>query len=458
MRLRTTLILAGALLGLAALVFLLNRRLPSAQEEWHRIQGLAIDHAKVNELQILNGDVRLAFSRKGDSWLMVKPIRDRADNGRIEQVLRAVKSLRLEAVLSDLGRGDHKRSALKDFGLLKPRLTLELRAGKSLRTIEFGNDSAVPRQSYARLEGDSAVVVIPSELKTLISNRIDYFRDHRLIPFGSDEIDDLSLSSPNGAIDMRRSQGSWELLSPIRARASDQAVAQILHELEATSILSFQSSSRPGGTVTESSDRKIAIRAGSSQINLEFGSPESAQSNQISLKISDRPSPVTVGTLLTRLFEIKPNDLRDRKIVRLNPDLIDRITIERPGQPKLVLQRHENHWRINPFGWTVDADRVNRLIGSLNEQNASAFVSDTAVDLARYGLNRPSWNITFSSYASENTAESNAGEQPLVTLLFGRNEGSNTFARIAEEPYIFTVSQAIVSDLSKTVTDLSQKR
>ncbi len=458
MRLRTTFILAGALLGLAALVFVLNQRLPNSEDKWHQVERLASDRAKIHELQILNGDVRIVFSGKGDSWFMIKPVRDRADNGRIEQVLRAVESLHLEAALNDLGRGNRKRNALKDFGLLKPRLTLELKAGKLRRTIEFGNDSALPGQSYARLEGDSVVVAIPSELKTLISNSVDYFRDHRLIPFGSDEVDDLSLSSPNGAIDIQRSQGSWEVRRPIKARASDRAVGQILHTLVVTSILSFQSPNRPGGSVNESSDRRIAIRAGGSQVDLEFGTPESAQSNQIPVKISDRPSPVRVESALTRLLEIKPNDLRDRKIVRLNPDLIDRITIERPGEPKLVLQRHENHWRINPFGWAVDSNRVNSLIRSLNEQDVNAFVSDTATDLARYGLDRPSWHITFSSYASENTAESNAGEEPLVTLLLGRSEAGDTFARIAEEPYIFAVSQTIVGKLSKTIAELSQKR
>jgi hypothetical protein len=75
------------------------------------------------------------------------------------------------------------------------------------------------------------------------------------------------------------------------------------------------------------------------------------------------------------------------------------------------------------------------------------FVSDTATDLSKHGLDRPKLKMTFSSYSSENTAEESAGETVLATLAFGNSEGGFTFARIEQEPYIFAVSDQLLNNL-----------
>jgi len=49
-----------------------------------------------------------------------------------------------------------------------------------------------------------------------------------------------------------------------------------------------------------------------------------------------------------------------------------------------------------------------------------------------------------SSFASENTAESNAGEHPLATLAFGRAEAGEVYARLSEEPFIVAARQGLL--------------
>ena len=58
--------------------------------------------------------------------------------------------------------------------------------------------------------------------------------------------------------------------------------------------------------------------------------------------------------------------------------------------------------------------------------------------------------ITLSAFASENTAESAAGEAPLLTLLLGRSENGCTFARLSEEPYIVSLPDAALAPWPKT--------
>ena len=59
--------------------------------------------------------------------------------------------------------------------------------------------------------------------------------------------------------------------------------------------------------------------------------------------------------------------------------------------------------------------------------------------------------MIFSSYSSENTAESNAGEVVLSILEFGNSANGITYARLEEEPYIFSIADQTFGDLPKTI-------
>jgi hypothetical protein len=90
---------------------------------------------------------------------------------------------------------------------------------------------------------------------------------------------------------------------------------------------------------------------------------------------------------------------------------------------------------------------VNSLLNTLNSNDVSRFVSDSASDLTSYGLDTPGLVLAFSSFSSENTAEANAGETRLATLDIGRQEDANYYARLEEEPYIVALPKGIVDRL-----------
>ena len=84
----------------------------------------------------------------------------------------------------------------------------------------------------------------------------------------------------------------------------------------------------------------------------------------------------------------KPNDLRDRHLVRFETNVLDRITIESTGKDKIVLARKNENWTIasrnNP---AANADEVNRLIETLKNEQVTKFVTDVASELSnlRFG-------------------------------------------------------------------------
>ncbi len=87
---------------------------------------------------------------------------------------------------------------------------------------------------------------------------------------------------------------------------------------------------------------------------------------------------------------------------------------------------------------------MTRLVDALADEQVTAFVEDVASNLARYGLEFPSLQIVFSSFATENTAESKAGDHPFLTISFGKIEGETVYARVGDEPFVLAVRRSLI--------------
>jgi len=80
-------------------------------------------------------------------------------------------------------------------------------------------------------------------------------------------------------------------------------------------------------------------------------------------------------------------------------------------------------------------------------EQVTKFVEDVASDLPKYGLDKPQLVVTLSSFASENTAETSAGEHPLATIAFGRIDGENVYARVGDEPFIVAARRTLLDNI-----------
>ena len=93
--------------------------------------------------------------------------------------------------------------------------------------------------------------------------------------------------------------------------------------------------------------------------------------------------------------------------------------------------------------------RVRRMIDALQNERVTKFVEDVASNLPKYGLDKPQLQLTFSSFASENTAETKAGEEPFATIAFGKDEGDNVYARLTDEPFVVAVRRGLLDQISR---------
>ncbi|HKS31405.1 MAG TPA: DUF4340 domain-containing protein, partial [Chthoniobacterales bacterium] len=201
----------------------------------------------------------------------------------------------------------------------------------------------------------------------------------------------------------------------------------------------------PRGAVTIfTSDDKSAA---SGQI-LQIGGVPEKEKDQVYVRFTPRKFVYTLPNKIESLLSTKPNDLRDRHLVRFDQNQLDRITIDAPGKNKTVLARKDQNWTIvNRNNRAANAAEARRFIELLNGELVTSFVADVASDLPKYGLDKPQLTVTLSAFASENTAETTAGEHPLATIAFGKIDGENVFARVGEEPFVVAVRRSMLDNV-----------
>src|SRR5207244_10163713 len=107
-------------------------------------------------------------------------------------------------------------------------------------------NTALRRKFYLRVGDDDDVYVLSNDLKNIVSKKAEDFRDHRMTPFLTTLIDRAIFRVNGGEIELSKEQDNWLLQRPIKARASNDAVVDLLTKMNQTQIAQFVSEEKRG--------------------------------------------------------------------------------------------------------------------------------------------------------------------------------------------------------------------
>jgi hypothetical protein len=262
----------------------------------------------------------------------------------------------------------------------------------------------------------------------------------------------VNIKTAAGEVELAKDHDHWLINKPIKARGDDAKIADLVAQTLNSKADSFVGSDQagvantalndPAGTVTftaEGVDKPVVFT---------LSKPTDKNPSQIFAKLSTRDAEFVVSGSAGAILGTKPNDVRDHHLIRLNLDTVDRIHVAPAGAPEIVLARKGEDWTIKSVDdRPANSGAVQFMASMLQNQLVTAFVSDVATDLPKYGLDAPQLKVTFSSYASENTAETQAGEEPLETISFGKVDGDNVYAKLNDEPFIVSVPTTILNGI-----------
>ncbi len=449
MKSKNTLLLLALAAGIFGFIWFVEKGLPGSQQAAESAgRVVEFDRDAITAITIKNGSTTIELLKtKEGAWLMEKPLKDRADLMAVSQLFTTAEGLKSEALASD--KSGSSKDQLREFGLASPDTRILFSGGKKPVELLLGKDAAVEGKLYVRQEDSNIVHVIGTDLKTQISKKPDEFRDHKLTDLATTQVRKVALKTVAGEIELAKDAEHWSLAKPLKARGDDQKIGDFIAQIANAQVSTFVPDSanltayglhEPRGSVT------LFTEGNEQPTVLQIGAAVEQDKEKIYVKLSNRDAVCIVPKALEALLETKPNDLRDSQLVRVESDIVDRISIEGAGTEKIVLARSGESWvrKVGGKDQPVNAAAATRLLAELGRQKVAGFIADVATELPKYGLDQPSVRVTLSSYASENTPESKAGEKPIVSVLFGKPEGETVYAKLDDEPFVVSVPRTLL--------------
>jgi hypothetical protein len=452
---RTTVILALIALGLFAYLRFFEIKQPSSEEARRQSRNVVnFDRNKINGIVIQNGDEKIEIQRRDSKWRLETPIKDQADASLIENLLSDLENWQKDGTIS-AKEIEADKNKLNEYGLNKPKVKLKLIGQDRPPEILFGKDAALEGKMYVRFGNSKETFLAGQSVKKDIDRKPEEFRDRKLTDLITAQVTRVVLKTPAGEMELQKKGDHWDIVKPLRARGDDQKIADLIAQVTTARIQQFVADdhgdlhayglAEPRGTITlfTQEDKQGQL--------LQIGSPGSAGEkgkDQVYVRFAPRGSVYTLPKKIEEILGTKPNDLRDRHLVRIDTNILDRITIDIPGKGKTVLARKDENWIIaSRKNAPANSGEVRHLIDTLQNEQLTRFVEDVASNLPKYGLDKPQLQLTFSSFASENTAETKAGEQSFAIILFGKVESDNVYARLADEPFVVAVRRSLLDQI-----------
>src|SRR5213082_2223757 len=468
---RTTLVLAAIALAVFAYFRFFELKHPSTEEAKRQAQNVVkFDRTKIDGVIIQNGDEKIEIRRRDGKWRLETPIKDQADSSLVENLFSDLENWQKDSTIS-AKEIDADKSKLNEYGLNKSKLRLKLTGQERPPEILFGKDAALEGKMYVRFEDSKETFLAGQSIKKDIDKKPEEFRDRKLTDLSTAQVSRLVLKTPAGEMELQKKSDHWDIMKPLRARANEQKGGDLIAQVTSARIQQFVADdhgdlnayglAEPRGSITlfgpeEKKDQKVEIdgsikvfgQENKGQV-LQIGAIPQKEKDQVYVRFAPRGFVYTLPKRIEEILNTKPDDLRDHHLVRIDTNILDRITIDAPGKGKTVLARKSDDWTIASRKNTpANSGEVRRFIDTLQNEQVTRFVEDVASNLPKYGLDKPQLQLTFSSFASENTAETRSGEQPFATIAFGKDEGDNVYARMTDEPFVVAVRRGLPDQIS----------
>lgn len=281
----------------------------------------------------------------------------------------------------------------------------------------------------------------------------DAARREAIHPFGAEmeAITAITLERLGSKLELARVDNTWKIHEPIQTNADPELIHNLLDQLVTQkSVGSIDASDSELESFGLSKPAyAISVQTGNAKRELVFGQ-DSPMAGRVYARMRDDSKVFTISRDLATLAIRPLNDLRDRRILTTDAATIDGFAITFEGAT-LEVGRSGAQWSITrPQQIAADAQAVSDFLQSIQIARIADFVDTGTQELAALGLEAPTIAAFF-----------NSGTERQSLLIGHRRIGDGEtpiyYAKRAEAPGIFTITQELFMLLQARASDLRNK-
>jgi cbb3-type cytochrome oxidase subunit 3 len=405
-----------------------------------------IDPQEIKKIEFIR-DKQSIICELQDSgpWKIIEPINYRADKKKLEELLDKVKGLKVKEFIEE----DPKE--LSVYGLDNPTQELVFWNKKEKDNpvrLFLGKQDDEKKGIYAKQGGKKNVFLIEAGFITYLPKEVNELRDPYLLSFDPQKVIKVALQTKEEHIICTKSKGDlWQLESPIKSKANNQEVDNLLDNLKEIKVKEFVSD-QPNDLekyhlASTKQSFSIWLEGQQNPRTLLLGK-EDSHKNGVYVKIGDQPHIFLISPDDVKKISKKAFDLRDKSLLSFEVNDIIKISLLYP-EKEILLERQGENWNLlKPKKMKAKYIKVLDLLWELNGLEFKAIASEQGDKLSEYGLDNPQLQIRL--WKGEGS--------PWDTLFIGASTPDNQYlyAKTASHPAIYKILPDLLKKIPKELT------
>lgn len=277
------------------------------------------------------------------AWSVVKPIEYQLEG--FDRLASDLSMLRASEFLPKLPGADSNAldnpysitATISPQGGTKRTVTLKIGAGRKAGV-------------YAQVEGRKEFLLLSTTSAENLLKGVNDLRNKKLFPFSEPDVQAFELLNPGQQpISLKRSGAGWTFVSPAGETAYAPKVKSFLELVAGLNVAEYLEKApadEVAGFGTDARIVKLTLNDGKTvtlTIGAEFKDDKKVEKHYI--RIEGNPEVMTAMKYVIKNATKGLDDLRDRRVFRIEKDQIQKLTIKHPDQT-LVLELAGDAWNL----------------------------------------------------------------------------------------------------------------
>ena len=272
------------------------------------------------------------------------------------------------------------------------------------------------------------------------------------------EADRIELQTGKGAFSFRKNKdGVWKILQPVETGADAATVGQLLSEVQFVETLqTFPKEANTDANLQTfglgQPSRSLTVTTPEGELQVDLGR-ETPIPGGVYAKVRQSGVGSQLLVVQNQLAETMDKELSAWREKRIFPLVVPEVTElwMRQGTLEVEVQKNEDgNWGIRkPVEAPADPSSMQGVLGEISALRAADFVAESEGDLALYGLTAPSQSFEVKTKATNRI------------LQIGQTnpkETNQVFARMADQPFVFTLAKRAVEPLGRLPDRIRDRR
>lgn len=270
--------------------------------------------------------------------------------------------------------------------------------------------------------------------------------------------DRIELTTAMGTFSFRKPKdGEWELVQPVKTGADPAAVGQLLSEIQFVERMqTFPKEARTEANLQNfglgQPSRTLTVATPEGLLSVEIGR-ETPIPGGVYARVNQPRGGDQLLVVQNQLAQAMDKDLNAWREKRVFPLVVPEVKELRMRQGAVeveIRKTPDGAWIIHkPVEAPADPGTVHSVLGEISALRAGEFVADSDGDLALYGLTAPTKSFEVRTPATNRVLQIGS---------VNPKETSQVFARMADQPFVFTLSQGSLEPLSKLPDRVRDRR